>query len=523
MARIAKGILLLMVIVLTMAGGCAPGQENREDPGVDAPLQEVVAGLGRDPGEQYGYGAHPPLTRVLEPLLFQDVELGLKPGLAVGWETSSDGLTWTLELAAGVTFHDGTPFDTEAVVHNLERVSKTWPGRLGSVEEIEAVDELLVEVRHREPFAPFLYALAWPGSAMISPGAVAEDGKVMEPVGTGPFMRESWDPGEQMVLVRNENYWGDPATLERITLKFIPDPTTRMMALEKGEIQMIIDTGGVLPEHVSTLLLHPEIDVMTIPGAVPHYMSLNTKKVPLDDVRVRLAVMHAIDPESMIGYALEGYGKSMTSIIPHSEQDWLHPRSLYDFNNPERARELLQEAGWQDGGGRGVLQKNGEELSLKLLLSSALAGRWPYIPMAEIMQAQLSAVGFEVEIEVVEAGLWRETLEKGGAHMSMRPWAGISPQSRLQEWLHSKGENTLSMGTFYHNPKVDDLIDGLLKTTGDTPARELSAAIQEIAAAEVPVIPIYDEVLINAVRGNIKGYVLHPWFLINWEDIYVAD
>ena len=239
---------------------------------------------------------------------------------------------------------------------------------------------------------------------MISPAAIAEDGKVTEPVGTGPFKRESWDPGEEMVLVRNEDYWGELAKLERITLKFIPDPTTRMMALETGEIQMIIDTGGVLPEHVSTLLLHPEIEVMTIPGAVPHYLSLNTAKAPLDDVKVRQAVVHAIDPESIINFTLEGYGKPMTSVIPHSEQDWLHPQSLYAFNDPARAKELLQEAGWQEAGGSGVLQKNGEELSLKILLSSALVGRWPYMPMAEIMQARYYEIFSMVKAELTRLG-----------------------------------------------------------------------------------------------------------------------
>lgn len=520
---VKKGVLVvLLLVVLVLSMGCTPGEEAADDPVVEGPRQVIVAGLGRDPGEQYGYGAHPSLTRVLEPLLFQDVELGLKPGLAVSWEASSDGLTWTIELADNVVFHDGTPFNAEAVVHNLLRVAKTWPGRLGSVAGIEAVDELIVEVRHSEPFAPFLYALAWPGSAMISPEAIAEDGKIMEPIGTGPFKRESWDPGEKMVLVRNDDYWGEPAKLEQITLVFIPDPTTRMMALEKGEIQMIIDTGGVLPEHVPTLLLHPEVEVKTIPGAVPHYLSLNTKKAPLDDERVRRAVMHAMDPESIIRYALEGYGKPMTSVIPHSEQDWLHPQSLYAFNDPAAAKGLLQEAGWQEGS-KGVLQKDGEDLSLKIVLSSALAGRWPYGTIAEIMQAQLADVGFAVQIEVVEAGLWRDTLMKGDAHMSMRPWAGISPQSRLQEWLYSTGENTLNMGMFYDNMVVDELIDSLLKTTDAAQAKGLSLKIQEIAANDVPVIPIYDEVLINAVRSNIKGYVLHPWFLINWEDIYVID
>jgi peptide/nickel transport system substrate-binding protein len=137
------------------------------------------------------------------------------------------------------------------------------------------------------------------------------------------------------------------------------------------------------------------------------------------------------------------------------------------------------------------------------------------------VQAQLADVGIAVKIEVVESGLWKETLVKGDADLSIRPWAGISPQSRLHEWLHSEGENTLAMGIFYNNPQVDRLIEELLRTTADNEAKALSLQIQEIAAEEVPIIPMYDEILINAINNKIKGYVLHPWFNVNWEDIYV--
>ena len=482
--------------------------------------QLVVAGLGRDPGEMYGYGAHPPLTRVLEPLIFQDAAEGLIPALATRWETSADNLTWTLFLREGVSFHDGTPFDAAAAAKNLERIAAMSPGRFGSLEKVEAAGAYEVKVTHKEPFASFLYALAWPGSAMISPAAVDEAGKVLEPVGTGPFKRESWDPGEKMTLVRNDLYWGGTPRLEKIELKFIPDPTTRMMALEAGEIDMIIDTGGVLPEQVATLSLHPQIEVLTVAGAVPHYMSINTRQWPLDDERVRRAVVHALDMESIVQYVLEGYGKVMSSVVPYAEQEWLHPETLFHFNDAQKARELLQQAGWQ-AGADGILQKDGRKFQLKFLLSTALVGRFPYQPIAEIVQAQLGEAGISVDIEAQEAGLWRETLQKGEASFSIRPWSAICPQSRLHAWLHSAGEQNLAMGMYYHNPEMDRLTETLLRTTDAGEAARISFQIQELAAREVPLIPLYDEILINAVRKNIKGYKIDPKFNVNWEDIYV--
>ena len=498
------------------AGEDKTGQEE-EKPAVQ---QVVVAGLGRDAGDQYGYGAHPPLTRVLEPLVFNDPEQGLIPGLAKGWETSGDSLTWSIYLREGVQFHDGTPFNAAAVVENIWRISEMSPGRFGTLEDVEAVNGHEVKVTHSEPFASFLYALAWPGSAMISPGAVDDEGRVLEPVGTGPFIRESWLAGEEMVLARNEQYWGGLPNLEKVVLKFIQDPTTRMMALEAGDIDMIIDTGGVLPEQVPTLQQHPEVEVLTVAGAVPHYMSLNTREWPLNDVRVRQAVMHAIDLESIVQYVLEGYGKVMTSVIPYSEQDWLHPDELFTYNNPQKARELLQTGGWEDSGD-GTLQKDGKKLEAKFVLSSALVGRWPYQPIAEVIQAQLGDIGMRVDIEVQETGLWQETLQKGDANFSMRPWSAICPQSRQHAWLHGEGEQNLAMGIFYNDSRINELTERLLRTTDENDARSISYQIQEIAAQDVPVIPLYDEVLINAVRTNIKGYKIDPKFNVNWEDIYV--
>ncbi|MCL0092264.1 ABC transporter substrate-binding protein [Dehalococcoidia bacterium] len=518
MVKKAMTLALVGILVLTtiMLAGCPPPQAE-----VGVP-QEVVAGLGRDPGVAYGYGAHPPLTRVLEPLVFRDVKLEHKPGLATAWEVSDDGLTWTIKLREGVRFHDGTPFDAEAVKHNLERVSERWPGRFGLIKSIEAADEYTVKIIHEEPFAPFLHALAWPGAAMISPAAIDDEGKVSEPIGTGPFKRVEWVPGEKLVMERNEDYWGTRPRLERVTLKVIPDPTTRIMALEAGEIDMIIDTGGVLPEHVPVLLMHPEIEVLTVAGAVPHYMTLNTHSVFFDDPRVRRAIVYAIDPDSIIRYALEGYGKVMTTVTPHSEKAWMYPEPLFHFNSPDRAQELLQEAGWIDTDGDGIREKDGEDFEVTFLLATGLVGRWPYDTIAEIVQAQLREVGIQVEILTVETGLWREKLKAGEAEISMRPWAGISPQTRLDAWLHSEGTNVLGMGIFYSNQEVDKLIEELMRTTDEKEAKRLAFEIQKIAAQDVPIIPIYDEVLVNAIRDNIRGYELHPWFTVNWEDIYVV-
>jgi peptide/nickel transport system substrate-binding protein len=498
-------------------------EAEEQIPAEETADQEIIAGLGRDPGIQYGYGAHPPLTKVLETLVVRDAQLQFKPELAETWDVSDDGLTWTFNLRKGVKFHDGSDFNAEDVEHNLLRVSASSPDLFGIMEEINIIDDYTIEVRHKEPFASFLYSVAWPGAAIISPDAIDAEGKVTEPVGTGPYKRTEWVTGEKMVLEKNEDYWGAEPILDKITLMNIPDATTRMLALEAGEIDMIIDTGGIIPEHAAMIEADPDIEVLTIDGAVPHYMPISTVREPFSDVRVRKAIMYAIDTESIVQYALEGYGKVMTSIIPDSESEWLHPDELYGFDQPEKAIELLGEAGWTDTDQDGILDKNGERFVATFLLSTSLIGRWPYLTIAEIIQDQLGDIGIIVEIKVVEGGLWNEILVEKGADFTLRPYAGISPQSRLYSWLHSEGDQNIATGIYFDDPDMDSAIELLLRTTDEDAARELFYEIQEMAAEEVSVIPVYDEVLINAVRSNVKGYRPHPWFYVNWEEIYIES
>ncbi|MCL0073505.1 ABC transporter substrate-binding protein [Dehalococcoidia bacterium] len=514
-----KMIGLLMCILLlgsVLAAGCPAPQA---EVAVEVP-QEVVAGLGRDPvGAR---GAHPYLTRIVERLVFSDFEMNPQPGLAKSWEVSENGMTWTLYLREGVKFHDGTAFNAEAVRFNLERLIEKTPMRFGSIESIAIIDDYTIKVRHNKIFAPFIRTLT--GVSIFTSDSFDAEGRVIKSIGTGPFKQVEWIDDDRLVMDRNEDYWGGMPKLERITLKFIPEPTTRMMALETGEIDMIIDTGGILPEHVATLEANPDIEVITSPIVTPHYLTFNNNKTPFDDVRVRRAVMYAIDRGSIIQYAMEGYGIPSKSVMPHVFVDWVHPHLPYEFNNPAKARELLQAAGWVDTDGDDVLDRDGQEFRVTFLLAAGLVGRWPYATIAEIVQAQLREVGIIVDIQTVDTGLWRDMQRKGEAHMTIRPFAGrdISHRTRLHEWFHSEGRVNNPHGQFYYNPRVDELTEKLLRTVNEKEARTISFEIQEIVAEEVPMLPIYDEIMINAVRTNIRGYKPHPRFIVNWEDIYVV-
>ncbi len=514
------GLAICLVLLGVMLAGCV-GQQAEE--GKVEVRQKVVAGLGRDPGAGK-LKAHSLLTGIYEQLLRVDTELRPVPHLAESWEVCPEGKIWTFYLREGVEFHDGTPMDASAVKLSTEMFTATRPGMLVGFSSVEVVDEHTVRFHFDETFVLVSQLLFMP---VVSPAAIEvndNEWTVSEPVGTGPFKFLEHSPDEKMILVRNDDYWGGKPKLERVTLKVIPDPTTRIMALEAGEIDMIIDTGSIMPEHVPILSAKPGIEILTGPGIVSHGLIFNTHKPPFDDLRVRQAVMYAIDPDSIVEFALEGYGRLMTSVLPPSFTDWVYPDPLFSFNDQGKARELLRDAGWKDTDGDGIFDRDREDFKTTLLISSRAAGRWPYDTMAEIIQAQLRDVGILVEIELVDGGLWNERQEMGKVEVSIYGWATITPQDFLQEMLHSEGTHTLGIDpAIYSNPVLDELTDELMRTVDDNEAKRLAIEIQKIAAEDVPVVPIYEDVMINAVRDNIKGYELHPWFIVNWEDIYVVS
>ncbi|MCL0095840.1 ABC transporter substrate-binding protein, partial [Dehalococcoidia bacterium] len=251
---------------------------------------------------------------------------------------------------------------------------------------------------------------------------------------------------------------------------------------------------GILPEQAPVLEANPEIEVMTIHGVVHHHIGFDTTTPPFDDVRVRKAISYAIDTESLVRYALEGYGTVMRTSVPPLHKDWMHPETLFEFNDQDRARELLEEAGWVDTN----VERDREEFRVTMHLAGGWVGRWPYKTIAEVMQADLREVGIIMDIEVVDTGLWREMMERGR-------WYDCCYQS-----------------TLFSHPRIDELTEAAMKETDDAKAQRLLFKVQEIVAQDVLMIPLFEEVMINAVRDNIRGYKLHPWFTVNWEDIYVV-
>ena len=314
------------------------------------------------------------------------------PGLAESWEIAPDGLSWVFNLREGVSFHDGLPFTAEDVVFSFDRAmaedsTNAQKQLFDGINEVTAIDDTTVEIGLDAPKGSLLFNLAWGDAVIVSP-ASAETNK-SNPVGTGPFRFSNWVQGDRIELVRNEDYWGAKPALEKVTFKFISDPTAAFAAMMAGDLDAFPNYPA--PENLAQFEADPRFSVIVGSTEGETILAMNNARPPFDDIRVRRAIAHAIDRQAIIDGAMFGYGTPIGShFAPHSPAyEDLTAESAYD---PELAKALLAEAGYPEG------------FSTTLTLPPPSYARRG----GEIVASQLRAVGIEAEIVNVEWAQWLE-------------------------------------------------------------------------------------------------------------------
>ncbi len=319
------------------------------------------------------------------------------PGLAESWEISDDGLVYTFKLHKGVLFHDGTAMDAEDVKFSLDRAraedsTNAQKALYAGITDVAVIDPLTAQLTLAEANGNMLFSLAW-GDAVIVASESIENIKT-NPIGTGAFKFVNWVQGDKIELARNPEYWGTTAILENVTFKFISDPTAAFAAVMAEDVDYF--SAFPAPENLPQFEADPRFQVIIGSTEGETILSINNKMPPFDDPKVRAAVAHAIDRQSIIDGAMFGYGTPIgTHFAPHNPAYVdLTGDSAFD---PEKAKALLAEAGFADG----------FETTLHLPPPSyARRG-------GEIIAAQLAQVGIKAEIINVEWAQWLETVFKG--------------------------------------------------------------------------------------------------------------
>ena len=381
-------------------------------------------------------------------------------GLAQSWDISEDGLTYTFMLHDGVTFHDGTTMDAEDVKFSLDRARaedsiNAQKGLFADIADVTVIDPLTVAVTLSQPNGMFLFNMAWGDAVIVAPESI--DTIASNPIGTGAFTFTDWVQGDRLELTRNESYWGQPAALETATFRFISDPTAAFAAVMAEDVDAFV--GFPAPENLPQFEADPRFQVLVGNTEGETILSMNNKMPPFDNVLVRQAVSLAIDRQSIIDGAMFGYGTPIgTHFAPHNP-DYvdLIANSTY---NPERARELLAEAGFADG----------FTTTLKLPPPSyARRG-------GEIIASQLREVGITAEISNLEWAQWIEEVFTGKDF-------GLSIVSHTEPMdigIYANPEYYFQ----YDNPDFQALMDTLNATTDPATRSTLLADAQTMISED---------------------------------------
>jgi len=452
---------------------------------------------------------------------YQDGTLQVEPSLATDWTISDEGKTYTFNLREGVTFHDGTPFNAEAVKFNFDRMLKedhpfhdTGPFPLAfffsAVQEVNALDETTVEFKLKEPYAPFLSNLAYPTGLIVSPAAVKEHGQDFgrHPVGTGAYKFVEWEANSRVVVDRNPDYWDGAAPLEAVIYRPITDANTRIAEMLSGGLDVMVE---VPPDSLQQFRDDAAFKVYEQAGPHLWFLILNAKEGPFAKKEIRQAANYAINKEALVDNILQGTAEVAAGPTPPAFA-WAHNDTLEPYPyDPEKAKELLEEAGY-DGS------------PLTFYVTEGGSGMLDPVAMGTAIQADLEAVGMDVSIETYE---WNTFLGKvnpgleGKADMAEMAWMTNDPDTLPFLTLRTGAmpdEGGFNSG-YYSNPEVDELLEKARSSTDQAERAELYKQMQEIVKEDAPWVFVANWKQNAVTRASVENFKLQPSFFLMLQDV----
>ncbi len=451
---------------------------------------------------------------------YKDGTLEVEPNLAESWEISEDGKSYTFKLREDVAFHDGSEFNAQAVKFNFDRMlledhpfHDTGPFPLSfnfsTVESVDVIDDLTVEFKLKEAFAPFLSNLAYPTGLIVSPAAVEKYGKDFgrHPSGTGPFKFVEWKANQLVAVERNENYWDGAPSLEAVVFRPITDANTRVAEMLAGGIDVMLE---VPPDNFASF--QSDANFLVVEQAGPHvwFAILNTKDGPFADRRVRQAANFAVNKETLVKDVLQDTATIAAGPIP-SAFSWVESSVEPYPYDPDRARQLLVEAGM-------------EHPEVTFYVTEGGSGMLNPVTMGAAIQADLQAVGFEVKIESYEWNTFLRLVNEGledKADMAEMAWMTNDPDTLPYLTLRTEAqpENGGFNSGYYSNPGVDELLEKARSSTSQEERAELYGQVQQLVHDDAPWLFVASWKQNAVTSAAVKGFELQPSFLLHLKDV----
>jgi len=493
-------MVLLLVFALMMALPAYSAKEN-----------ELSFALTTDPksldprsiGGDYNFTI---LAYITERLCEYDMTQGkFVPVLATSW-TRPDKLTWRFKLRQGVSFHNGEPFNAEAVKFTIDSIkdpAKAWSNAswVGDISAVKIVDDYTVDLITENPSRSMLANLGY--LFILPPKATTELGDRfgVQPIGTGKFVLEKYYPNERIVMKRNDNYWGQKPKLEKVTAKILPESATRLAALETGEVALI---PNLSPDSIARMKANPKLSVVVgDPARIMHIAFILGRK-PFDNHKVREAFNYAVDRQAIVDTVMMGLAKVADAQLYHASSPGFNPNlKAYNYD-PQKAKKLLAEAGYPDGITVTFGSPNGRYLRDRMV--------------CEAIVGQMAEAGITVKLEALEWGtFWSRAVTNHEFDMFFLGWISpASPYTQLTWWFRT---NPKSSKSNYSNPQVDKLLIEAQNVLTDEEENQVYSKIQELLWNDLPWISLYFSPKIYGIDASLEGVVLSEVVpLMNFTD-----
>ncbi|WP_415183351.1 ABC transporter substrate-binding protein [Phaeovulum sp.] len=402
------------------------------------------------------------------------------PGLAESWQITDEGKVWTFTLHQGVTFHDGSPFDAEDVKFSLDRArapnsANAQKALFEGITTVDVLDPATVQITLKAPDGAFDWKMAWGDAVILAPETAAT--AATHPVGTGPFAFAEWAQGDHVTLIAYPGYWGEKPALTKATFRFISDPTAAFAAVMAGDVDAFPNFPA--PETLPQLAADPRFKVIVGTTEGETILAMNNAAPPLDNIKIREAIAHAVNRQDIIDGAMFGYGTPIgTHFAPHNP-DYidLTAQSAYD---PEKSKALLAEAGVAN-------------LKLRLALPPPTYARRG----GEIIASELAAVGIQTEVSNLEWAQWLEQVFKNHDFdltvISHTEPMDIGIYARLDYYFQ------------YGRPEFIALMDELAITTDPAKRSDLLKAAQTMIADDYVNVYLFQLAKTGVANAKIEG------------------
>lgn len=436
---------------------------------------------------------------IFDDLLNRDDHLNVTPGLAERWEIP-DALTYIFHLRQGVKFHDGSALTSRDVKWTFDsmlqgKIRTTRAAAYRYVDRVEAPDDSTVVFHLKQPFSTLLWNLSDGAMGIVPYGSLDE--MTSHPIGSGPFRFASAEPDKEVIVERNDNYWGEKAHVSRVRFAVVPDTTTRALELRKGSADIV--SNALTSDMILALEKEPTLEVQHGPGTTLAYLAFNLRDPILKDVRVRQALAYAIDRRPMIKYLWRDFAQPANSILP--PESWAYnaevPQYPYDS---EKARQMLDAAGY-----RAV---NGVRFHLTMKTSTEESTRL----MVAVMQQQLREVGIALDIRTFEFATFFADVTSGAYQMYSLRWIGGNEDPDIFEYVFDsdKFPPNGANRSFYSNHRLDRLINEGRSKMDQAQRKTAYDEIQKILAEDLPYINLwfFDNVVVHTKR--VQNVTLNP-------------